>query len=341
MSTIRILGIETSCDETAFAVLEASSGQPRIVAECISSQVDIHEAYGGVVPELAAREHMRNLPLLLQDVLESASCSLHDIDRLAVTVGPGLKGCLLVGLEFARGLSLAADIPVHGINHIEGHVLAPMLDNEDLEMPYLALVVSGGHSEIVQVDGIGQYTVLTRTIDDAAGEAFDKSASLLDIPYPGGPKLAALADTVSESRFRLPKVMRESDGYSFSGLKTAIRLLVEKHADELDQDAIRAELAFAIQDSIVDALVFKLKKAIKKTGIRTVAITGGVSANSYLRKQVALLPQIRVVVPAMIHCMDNAAMIAYTAYQRRDKLLPVLTGDPVQSRWPIETMPAV
>lgn len=336
---IRILGIETSCDETAIAVLEVHGNKFSVTAEEISSQHEVHEAYGGVVPELASREHMRNLPLIYDSVLAGVSLSIADFDFIAVTVGPGLKGCLLMGLEFARGVSTASGVPLVGVNHIEGHVLAPLLDNPDLTFPFLALVVSGGHSEIVQVDAPGKYLVLARTTDDAAGEAFDKSAALLGIPYPGGPALARLADSINSSRFTLPKVMREAEGYSFSGLKTAIRLLVEKENNWPSDEQIKAEIAYAIQDSIVDALVFKLKKAIKKTGIKTIAITGGVSANRALREAVKALPGVSVYVPKMIHCMDNAAMIAYAGYYRFGENNRHLDADPIKSRWPVEQLP--
>jgi len=334
-----LLGIETSCDETALAVLAAEEGSVKVVAEEISSQADIHEAYGGVVPELASREHLTNLPLLLEKVLNDAKISLSDLAAICVTQGPGLKGCLLMGLGFAKGVSQAANIPLVGVNHIEGHVLAPMLDNPDCDFPFLSLVVSGGHTEILAVYGVGKYDVLSRTIDDAAGEAFDKSANLLGLPYPGGPRLAALADKASSSQFKLPKVMRASNDFSFSGLKTAISLLIAQNSEALKEDpGAKQSLAFAIQKAIVDELLTKLKKAIKQTGIKTVTVTGGVSANSRLRGEVSELKDVKVFLPKMTHCMDNGAMIAYAGWHRflrGERLSPDAS---VFSRWPLEML---
>ena len=230
-----ILGIESSCDESAAAILqyEIDSSDVHIVSEFISSQVALHQSYGGVVPELAAREHLRNLPFVVSEVLDRAKLAVKDLSSIAVSRGPGLKGCLLMGLNFARGLALSATVPLIGVNHIEAHLLSARLDNPDLEYPFLALIVSGGHTEVHYVPEVGKYELIARTIDDAAGEAFDKSANLLGFPYPGGAALAALAGEASSSRFKLPKVMRESEGFSFSGLKTAIALLVRKHEEDL------------------------------------------------------------------------------------------------------------
>lgn len=331
-----LLAIESSCDESAVALLEQyDSGVVSVRAELISSQIDTHRLYGGVVPEIASREHLKALPVLVKQVVQKADCQLSDLSAIAVTQGPGLKGCLLMGICFARGLAHARRVPLFGVHHIEGHILAPLLDNPDLQPPYLALVVSGGHTEIIQVDAIGSYRVLARTSDDAAGEAFDKSAHLLGFPYPGGAQLAALADTVTASRFKLPKVMREAPGFSFSGLKTAVSLLIKKQAGELEDPLIRAELAFAIQAAIVDALCFKLKKAIKETGIKTVALTGGVAANSFLRTMVSSLTD-SLYAPHIVHCTDNAAMIGYTALAREHVGLSQGNGKAVFARLPVE-----
>ncbi len=333
-----VLGIESSCDETALALLQADGSSHSLLAEEISSQVDLHRLYGGVVPELAARQHLQALPLLYDRILKQASVTLSEIDLIGVTTGPGLKGCLLMGMNFARGLSFGAAKPIVPVNHIEGHVLAPVLDNPDLTYPFLSLVVSGGHTEIQVVRAPGDYTLIARTTDDAAGEAFDKSAHLLGFDYPGGAMLAALADSAPRQRdFSLPKVMREAPGFSFSGLKTAISLLVNEHKEEMEQDeALRADLAAAIQDSIIDALLYKLKEAIKHTGIRTVTVTGGVSANKCLRDKVAGVAE-HVFFPEMVHCMDNAAMIAYVAYVHRERQLSQGAFLDVHPRWPIET----
>lgn len=312
---------------------------PVLVGEISSSQSDVHRLYGGVVPELASREHLRNLPVLFQSLLRTSQVKEEDIDVIAVTRGPGLKGCLLMGVGFAKGFAFARGIPLVGVNHIEGHVLVPMLDNPDLEFPYLALVVSGGHTEIVEVRGVSDYQVKARTIDDAAGEAFDKSANLLGFEYPGGPELATLADTVNSSRYRLPKVMREAEGFSFSGLKTAISLLIQANTDALDDSELRAELAFAIQDSIVDALLFKLKKAAKESGVKRIVVTGGVSANKRLRTLVKEEFGENAFFPNWTHCMDNAAMVGFAAALRFEHLQQVDTLDfGVKSRWPIEDL---
>lgn len=335
---MNILGIETSCDETAVALLSFDKNQRcRVVAEEISSQLDIHEKYGGVVPELASREHLKNLPLVMDKVLCDASLELKDISALAVTRGPGLKGCLLIGMGFAKGIAASRGVPLVGVNHIEGHVLAPVMDNPQLEYPFLALIVSGGHTEIVQVNAFADYKIITRTTDDAAGEAFDKSANLLGFGYPGGARLADLADHSAEQHFPLPKVMREAEGFSFSGLKTAIALLIRKNETALQSDAaLRGSIARAIQEAIVDALCFKLDGAMKSTGIRRVAVSGGVSANRRLRARVEALSPGNVYFPSMKHCMDNGAMIAYVGglrFMRGERM--ALDAD-VLSRYPVE-----
>jgi N6-L-threonylcarbamoyladenine synthase len=335
-----VLALETSCDETAVAVLNAPAGsRPTVVAEKISSQIKIHADYGGVVPELAAREHLRALPWMVEETLKEAQTSLDAVELLAVTRGPGLKGCLLIGCGFAKAIALTRSIPLIGVNHIEGHLLAPLMDNPELDFPYLALVVSGGHTEIHIVRGVGVYELLNRTNDDAAGEAFDKSANLLGLEYPGGPRLAALADRFTTSEFVLPRVMRNDPGISFSGLKTAIALLVQKQGSAVATDeALRGRLAFSIQEAIVTALVDKLEAAVKTTGIKHIAITGGVSANRALRARVGALPKIKVYLPGNLHCMDNAAMIGYVGVERyRRGERNDLTTD-VKSRWPVETM---
>ncbi len=332
-----ILGIETSCDETAVALLSCTP-RVEILAEEISSQVSLHQAYGGVVPELASREHLKNLNLILDTVVRRASLKLDQISKIAVTVGPGLKGCLLIGAEFAKGLALSLGKPVSGANHIEGHLLAPMLDNPELSPPYLALIVSGGHTEIVLVHRIGRYEILSRTIDDAAGEAFDKSAALLGFPYPGGPKLAALADTVLTSRFALPKISREISDFSFSGLKTAVSLLVKKHKAELDNSPeLRAELSFTVQSSIVESLIHKLEKAVKQTGLNKVAISGGVAANRFLRAKVREMDGVKPYFPTEVHSTDNAAMIAYASIRREQAKAGVLPLT-IHPRWPVEDL---
>ena len=336
-----VLGIESSCDETAVALVEFdAASRPRVVYEEISSQIKLHALYGGVVPELAAREHLANLPILIDRALQYVNTNELTIDLVAVTQGPGLKGCLLIGLEFAKGYCLANQIPLIGVNHIEGHVHAAKLDSPDLTEPFMALIVSGGHTEIVKVNKIGSYEVLARTIDDAAGEAFDKSANLLGFEYPGGAKLASLADTVSSSRFELPKVMRESQGFSFSGLKTAISLLLKRNHEDLKDAKLKAELAFAIQESIVDALLFKLSQELKNHEVSAITISGGVACNRRLREKIKTITELPVILPSIHHCVDNAAMIALAGglrfLNRETKSLESMYPHEVQARWPIE-----
>lgn len=339
-----ILGIETSCDETAVSVLEAADSdlRARVISEEISSQTQLHALYGGVVPELAAREHLHNLPLVLDQALNKAGRKISEIDLIAVTRGPGLLGCLLMGMHFARGLSLSTSKPIVDVNHIEAHVLSPWFDNPQLLFPYLGLVVSGGHTELHIVRGVGQYELLSRTIDDAAGEAFDKSAALLGLDYPGGPRLAALADEFAKAggrlEHKLPIVMQEDVRFSFSGLKTAIALLVKRV--KMQQAALaqeqKASLAFAIQEAITDAIVAKVKAAQVSTGINMLGVSGGVSANKRLRARLSEIPAIQVFTPSSLHCMDNASMIASLGWERyrRGKTLDMRAS--VLSRWPIE-----
>lgn len=306
------LGIETSCDETALAIVEIkSSTEVRVLGEVLSSQIELHQMYGGVVPELASREHLKALPLLFDGVLKASKLSPLDIHAISVTKGPGLKGCLLTGLDFAKGLSQGLSVPFIGVNHIEAHMLSPLLEDEKPSFPYLSLVVSGGHTELSIVRSIGDYRLLSRTGDDAAGEAFDKSANLLGLPYPGGPNLSKLAAPYSGKKFNLPKVMREAKGFSFSGLKTAISLLVKEHSEALAGDIeLRGELAAAIETSIVDAITYKVKEAISEAGIKNLGVSGGVAANTRLRKELNI-NGVRTYFARPSYCTDNGVMIAY------------------------------
>lgn len=333
-----ILGIESSCDETAGAVIKVDKTGCRILSEEISSQVCVHEAYGGVVPELASRAHLQNLPVVIGQIMAQAKVGYPDLSAIGVTRGPGLKGCLLMGASFAKGLCVAHGLPLVAVNHIEAHIHAALLDNPEVKYPFLGCVVSGGHTEIIEVKGLGNYRVVARTIDDAAGEAFDKSANLLGFQYPGGAALAKLADESKPMSFRLPKVMRGQEGFSFSGLKTAIALLIAR--EQPLNAATRGALAAAIQDSIVDALVSKMKDAVKQTGYRQVVVSGGVSANLCLRERAQRIRGVKIFFPHLAHCMDNAAMVAYLAALRfkegqRDPL-----DISVLSRWPIEEVQA-
>lgn len=333
-----VLGIESSCDESAVAlVVTSDSTPPTVLAEEISSQAALHELYGGVVPELASREHLQALPLLLETVLTRAGIKLDDIDGVGVTQGPGLVGCLLVGMNFARGICSPRGIPLYGVHHIEGHVLAPLLEADALTFPYLALVVSGGHTEIHLVHELGSYQLLSRTMDDAAGEAFDKAANLLGLGYPGGAKLAALADAeVGEPLYRLPAPVPGQATFSFSGLKTAISLLIQQQGGLVE--ARRGALAHAIQSAIVSSLTDKLQLAVRNNSVETIVVTGGVSANHALRRRVnELFPKHRVVFPPLHHCTDNAAMIALCAGMRLVRNIPPALGEPC-SRWPLELL---
>jgi N6-L-threonylcarbamoyladenine synthase len=334
-----VLGIESSCDETGLAIIELDDhgGNPRLLGEVLASQVKLHELYGGVVPELASREHMRNMPILFDQLLAQSGVSLSQIDGIGVTAGPGLKGCLLIGVTFAMGLSVAHGVPLFPVNHIEGHIISGEMHYSELQPPYLALVVSGGHTEIVLVEGLGCYTCLARTLDDAAGEAFDKSANLLGLSYPGGAVLAREADAAGGSkRFSLPRIGREIPGFSFSGLKTAVLLMVKRNAELLANDSTAlGEVCWVIQDAIVDALVHKAVREVTSRKLPLV-VCGGVSANIELRRRLeASCP--KVYVPPIRHCVDNGAMIAYLAarYLARGYRPPALE---IYSRWPVEDL---
>lgn len=336
---MKVLGIESSCDETAACVLELVEGAlPKVHAEQVSSQIKLHAEYGGVVPELAAREHLKNLPHIVENVLDISGTNLGALDGICVTVGPGLRGCLLMGLDFAKGLALSSGVPLVGVNHIEGHILAPFLEHHDLKFPYLALVVSGGHTEIHRVDGVGRYTCLARTLDDAAGEAFDKAAHILGCAYPGGRRLSELADAHGPVKHNLPKTTVGKNLFSFSGLKTAIALMIEarkKIEGELSA-ATRSELCSAVQDAICQQLIDRVKFFVAEEGISSVVVTGGVSANAELRRRVAALPGVRTFLTSPKYSTDNATMIAYTGAVRglRDRCLD---GD-VFDRYPVERM---
>jgi N6-L-threonylcarbamoyladenine synthase len=335
------LGIETSCDETALAIVEVEleSGNSRVVTNLVSSQVDLHALYGGVVPELASREHLKYLPLLWESLRTQYPEEVAGLSAIGVSVGPGLKGCLLVGVTFAQGIARAIQVPIVPVNHIEGHLLSPALDSEPLIYPHFSLVVSGGHTELILAHALGRYTVLARTRDDAAGEAFDKSAALMGLEYPGGARLAALADSRTTSRYSLPKVSREIVDLSFSGLKTAVSLLVERERPHWEgEPVLKAELAWAVQDAIVSTLLAKVRIAVNAhPDVKELHVVGGVSANRALRAAAAELPNLRVRLPQRSYCTDNGAMIALTAAMRQRA---GGGGAPcsIRSRWPLEEM---
>ena len=307
---MRVLGIETSCDETGVAVYDTDRG---LLAHTVHSQIAIHAEFGGVVPELASRDHVRRLPRLVRRVLDESGSGPADIDGVAYTAGPGLVGALLVGTAFGRSLAYAWRVPALGVHHMEGHLLAPMLEPDPPCFPFVALLVSGGHTQLVEVEAVGAYRVLGESVDDAAGEAFDKVATLLGLPYPGGPALAELALDGDPGRFRFPRPMTDRPGldFSFSGLKTFALYTL---AREVRDDRLRADVARAFEDAVVDTLVIKGRRALRATGLATFVVSGGVGANRRLRA--ALTEMVRsegaaVSYPRLELCTDNGAMIAY------------------------------
>lgn len=331
---MRILGIETSCDETGLAVYDSERG---LLAHVLHSQTDLHQQYGGVVPELASRDHILRVLPLLESVLSKAGIGQTDIDGVAYTAGPGLIGALLVGVAIGRSLAYGLGIPAVGVHHMEAHLLAPMLENEAPEFPFLALLVSGGHTQLVQVNRPGDYFLLGESVDDAAGEAFDKTAKLLGLPYPGGPALSALAMKGNVDRFIFPRPMVDRPGldFSFSGLKTHV---VNIYKQEGDDDQTRADIARAFVEAVVDTLAIKCRRAMQETGLNRLVAAGGVSANRQLRQRLADLAQEndgRVYFPRPEFCTDNGAMIAYAGY------LKLNSGDKeplaffAKPRWPL------
>ncbi|MBI5918720.1 MAG: tRNA (adenosine(37)-N6)-threonylcarbamoyltransferase complex transferase subunit TsaD [Nitrosomonadales bacterium] len=316
-----ILGIESSCDETGIALYHQERG---LLAHALHTQAAMHNEYGGVVPELASRDHIQRALPLIRQVLGQAQCEMNDIDAIAYTRGPGLSGALLVGASIGCALAYALDIPAIGIHHLEGHLLSPLLSDPAPEFPFIALLVSGGHTQLMRVDGVGRYTLLGETLDDAAGEAFDKSAKLLGLSYPGGPELAKLATRGQAERFKLPRPMLHSGDldFSFSGLKTAVLTLTKQHS--LD-DQTRADIAHAAQAAIVEVLVSKALSALKQTGLKQLVIAGGVGANQRLRSQLNAAAErkgIRVFYPALEFCTDNGAMIAFAGALRLRQQAP-------------------
>jgi N6-L-threonylcarbamoyladenine synthase len=341
---MRVLGIETSCDETGVAIYDSEAG---LLAEALHSQVALHSEYGGVVPELASRDHVRRLVPLIDQVLLQAGCDKSAIDGIAYTAGPGLLGALLVGASFGRTLAWSLGIPAIGVHHMEGHLLAPMLETPAPVFPFVALLVSGGHTQLVEVSGVGAYKLLGESLDDAAGEAFDKTAKLLDLDYPGGPQISKLAERGNPARFVFPRPMTDRPGldFSFSGLKTFALTTVTKHAgaNGLPDDQTCANIAWAFQEAVVDTLVIKCKRAILQTGYKQLVMAGGVSANRRLREKLhaALAGQAEVFYPRPEFCTDNGAMIAYAGCQR------LLAGqhEPLEiqcfPRWSLESLPAI
>ena len=342
---MRILGIETSCDETGVAIYDEEKG---LIANQLHTQIALHADYGGVVPELASRDHIRKLAPLLQAALQEAHLTAKDIDGIAYTSGPGLVGALLVGSTVARSLAYAWNIPAIGVHHMEGHLLAPMLEENPPHFPFVALLVSGGHTQLVRVDGVGRYELLGESIDDAAGEAFDKTAKLLGLDYPGGAALARLALNGTPNRFAFPRPMTDRPGldFSFSGLKTfAANTLhqVMKDEGELTEQS-KADIAYAFQEAVVDTLAIKCKRALKQTGLKRLVIAGGVSANKQLRQTLAeLMQQLggEVFYPQPQFCTDNGAMIAYAGFLRLKQGQQQDLAIEVRPRWAMTELTAV
>ena len=350
-----VLGIESSCDETGVALVRVQ-GQalPVLLAHALYSQIEMHQAYGGVVPELASRDHIRRVLPLTQEVLQAAGKTLQDVDVVAFTRGPGLAGALLVGAGVACALGASLAKPVLGVHHLEGHLLSPFLSADPPEFPFVALLVSGGHTQLMQVNGVGRYQILGETIDDAAGEAFDKSAKLLGLAYPGGPALSRLAEMGDPVAFKLPRPLLHSDNldFSFAGLKTAVMVQAKKLASaqgcavEGLPGQVLADLAASTQAAIVEVLVKKSLAALKATGLRRLVVAGGVGANHSLREKLNLACArrgVRVHYPELHLCTDNGAMIAMAAAMRLQsgiQLASEVYAFDVKPRWPLDEIMA-
>ncbi|MDN4503534.1 tRNA (adenosine(37)-N6)-threonylcarbamoyltransferase complex transferase subunit TsaD [Alteromonadaceae bacterium BrNp21-10] len=337
---MRVLGIETSCDETGIAVYDDTQG---LLSHQLYSQVKLHADYGGVVPELASRDHVRKIVPLIKQALLEADSTQSDIDGIAFTQGPGLVGALLVGSSVGRSLAYAWGCPAVGVHHMEGHLLAPMLEDNPPEFPFVALLVSGGHTMLVEVNGIGQYLVLGESVDDAAGEAFDKTAKLLGLDYPGGPLLAKLAEQGESGIYKFPRPMTDRPGldFSFSGLKTFAANTIR--AQELTPQT-KANIALAFQEAVVDTLAIKCKRAMQQTGLKRLVIAGGVSANIQLQQKLAAMMAKmggQVFYPRQEFCTDNGAMIAYAGLQRLKAGQTIELGAKAKPRWSLEELPAV
>ncbi|MEM7357663.1 MAG: tRNA (adenosine(37)-N6)-threonylcarbamoyltransferase complex transferase subunit TsaD [Pseudomonadota bacterium] len=333
---MRILGIETSCDDTGVAIYDTDQG---LLGHVLYSQIKTHEEYGGVVPELAARDHIRKVLPLIDTVLDKAGCEASSIDGVAYTSGPGLAGALLAGSAVAKGLAFAWNVPAIGVHHMEGHMLAPMLEDQAPAFPFVALLVSGGHTLLAEVRGIGEYQILGQTLDDAVGEAFDKTAKILGLGYPGGPAIARVAEQGDPSRFVFPRPMTDRPGldFSYSGLKTAALTTVQSLT--LDQQTV-ADVASAFQEAAVDTMVIKCKRALQQTGAERLVVAGGVGANLRLREQLknmAAESGYQVFYPRIEFCTDNGAMIAYAGAQRIHQANNDLAFQ-VKPRWSLEEL---
>lgn len=339
-----ILGLETSCDETGVAVYDSERG---LLAHRLYSQIAVHAEYGGVVPELASRDHVRKALPLINEALAEAGYTVQDLEGIAYTQGPGLVGALLVGASLGRSLAWGLGIPAVGVHHMEGHLLAPMLEEDRPDFPFVALLVSGGHTQLVHVAAIGEYTLLGESLDDAAGEAFDKAAKMMGLPYPGGPELSKLAEQGDAKRFDFPRPMTNRPGldFSFSGLKTYARTtILEQAVDGVLEEQMKADISACFQAAVVDTLAIKCKRALKQTGLKNLVIAGGVGANKLLRQQLMEMTSKlggKVFYPRAEFCTDNGAMIAYAGCQR---LLAGQSADlslSVVPRWPMTELSAI
>ena len=338
MRAMNVLGIETSCDETGLALYDTERG---LLGQVLYSQVELHAEFGGVVPELASRDHVRKIVPLSNELLDQVSLTRSDINAVAYTAGPGLMGALLVGATFGRSLAWALDVPAIGVHHMEAHLLAPLLSDDAPDVPFVALLVSGGHSQLMLVRRIGDYELLGDSRDDAAGEAFDKAAKMLGLGYPGGPQIAAAAERGDASRFRFPRPMTDRPGleFSFSGLKTFTLNTVTAHEPLTGQDV--ADIACAFEEAVVDTLVIKCRRAIKETGVQSLVMAGGVAANRKLRARLAEKLEARVCYAEPALCTDNGAMIAYAGALRlaagQSEELAIQT----RARWPMTELAAL
>jgi N6-L-threonylcarbamoyladenine synthase len=352
---MRILGIETSCDETGIAIYDDGNGDlpEGIVAHRLYSQIAVHADYGGVVPELASRDHVRKTIPLIKEVLKEANLTPADLDGVAYTAGPGLVGALLVGCSIGRSLAYGWGLPAVPVHHMEGHLLAPMLEENVPDFPFVALLVSGGHTMLVRVDGIGQYEMLGESVDDAAGEAFDKTAKLLGLDYPGGPALSKMAEKGTKGRFTLPRPMTNKPGldFSFSGLKTAAGTIIRKEIElqkeqgnEGMDEQTHADVAYAFQEAVVETLAIKCRRALQQCELKRLVIAGGVSANTSLREKLGEITKKlggEVFYPRPEFCTDNGAMIAYAGLQRLKAGTDADLSFKATPRWPLDTLPAV
>lgn len=338
---MKILGIETSCDETGVAIYDSEKG---LVANQLYSQIAVHADYGGVVPELASRDHIRKTLPLIQDALNEAGLCAQDIDGIAYTAGPGLVGALLVGSTIARSLAYAWNVPALGVHHMEGHLLAPMLEENPPPFPFIALLVSGGHTQLVKVEAIGKYELLGESIDDAAGEAFDKTGKLLGLDYPAGVAVSQLAEKGTPNRFVFPRPMTDRPGldFSFSGLKTFAANTINAQG-ELDEQT-RCDIAHAFQQAVVETIIIKCKRALQQTGYQRLVMAGGVSANKQLRQELATFMQEfggEVFYPRPQFCTDNGAMIAYAGFVRLKNGERSDLAVSVKPRWNMTELPEI